>query len=108
MGAIQSTLVMYLEDADPKLRSSPAIIDGPSGSFRGFTFEQLEKYTSCLAHGLREHGVQEGSVVGLMAPNLPEWALIFHATCSLGAVVMPCDLLLSRSEEHTANSSHYM
>ena len=98
MGAIQSTLVMYLEDADPKLRSSPAIIDGPSGSFRGFTFEQLEKYTSCLAHGLREHGVQEGSVVGLMAPNLPEWALIFHATCSLGAVFMPCDLLLSEQE----------
>ena len=100
MGAIQSTLVMYLEDAEPKLRASPAIIDGPSGTFRGFTYEQLEKYTSCLAHGLRQHGVKEGSVVGLLAPNLPEWALIFHATGSLGAIFMPCNLMLSSSELH--------
>ena len=98
MGAIQTSLAMQFEDADPELRASPAIVDGPSGTLRGFTFEQLEKCTSCLSHGLRELGVGEGSVVALMAPNLPEWALIFHATCALGAILLPCNMMLTEDE----------
>ena len=98
MGGIQTSLAMHLEDADPELRASPCIIDGPSGTLRGFTFEQLEKCTSRLAHGLREHGIREGSVVALLAPNLPEWALIFHATCSLGAILLPISLELNINE----------
>ena len=31
MGAIQTSLAMQFEDADPELRASPAIVDGPSG-----------------------------------------------------------------------------
>ena len=44
MGAIQTSLAMQFEDADPELRASPAIVDGPSGTLRGFTFEQLDLF----------------------------------------------------------------
>ncbi len=42
-----------------------------------------------VAHGLRAHGVERGSVVSCQLPNWNETILIFLAALRLGAVVNP-------------------
>jgi acyl-CoA synthetase (AMP-forming)/AMP-acid ligase II len=63
----------------------PALIDGPTG--RTLTYAELERETRALAAGLTDRGIGAGDVVALCAPNMPEYALVFHAVASIGAVV---------------------
>ena len=98
MGQTQTALALEMSES-PSLRTRPAILDGPSGTLRGFTFQQLERFVGLLAKGLQEQcQVGQGSVVAMFAPNLPEWALVFHATAGLGAVMTPCSLSLTDEE----------
>ena len=54
MGQIQTALAMELSEAPAALRNRAALVDGPSGCARGFSFVQLERFTGLLARGLRE------------------------------------------------------
>ncbi|MFN8078542.1 MAG: 4-coumarate--CoA ligase family protein [Kineosporiaceae bacterium] len=68
-----------------ELGDKPALIDGPTG--RTLTYTQLEQAIRALAGGLVAHGLRPGDVVALMAPNLPEYAVIFHGVALAGGVV---------------------
>ena len=63
----------------------PYIIEGTSG--RVLTFGQLEAGIRRLAGGLVARGVGKGDVWALMAPNLPEYAVVFHGIAYAGATV---------------------
>ena len=63
----------------------PALIDGPSG--RVLTYAGLAAGVDRLAAGLAARGFGKGEVLGLFMPNLPEFALAFHATLTAGGVV---------------------
>ncbi|MGA1723490.1 MAG: AMP-binding protein, partial [Ilumatobacteraceae bacterium] len=63
----------------------PAIIDGPSG--RSYTFQQLSDAIHALAGGLSARGFGAGSTLALMAPNVPEYAIVFHAVAVVGGTV---------------------
>ena len=65
-----------------KLADKPAIIDGLSG--RSYTYGQLAGATSKVAGGLAARGFGRGDVLGILAPNLPEYAIAFHAAASVG------------------------
>ncbi|NNE96267.1 MAG: AMP-binding protein [Acidimicrobiales bacterium] len=62
-----------------------AMIDGPSG--KKWTFAELNDAIRRLAGGLQESGVKPGVVVGLMAPNMPEYTIVFHAVAVAGGTV---------------------
>ncbi|ASJ70835.1 AMP-binding protein [Granulosicoccus antarcticus] len=62
-----------------------AIIDGPSG--KAYTFEQLRSKIHQLAGGLQSMGLKPGDVVGLIAPNCPDYAVVFHAIAVCGGTV---------------------
>src|ERR687883_372762 len=62
----------------------PAIIDGASG--RTITYAQLAGGVRRAAAGLAAHGLSKGDVLGIYAPNVPEYALAFHAVASLGGI----------------------
>lgn len=53
-----------------------AIIDGPTGRVvtAGAMIEQIKR----LAGGLTERGVLPGGTVALLAPNVPEYPIVFH------------------------------
>ncbi len=68
-----------------RLADKPALIDGPTG--RTLTYGALRDQILSLAGGLRARGVARGTTVALMAPNLPEFAVVFHAVAALGATV---------------------
>ncbi|MEM9039185.1 MAG: AMP-binding protein [Actinomycetota bacterium] len=52
-----------------------------------FTFGELRTAIHSLAGGLQSRGVAPGTVVGLMAPNTPAYAVIFHGVAVAGAAV---------------------
>ena len=63
----------------------PALIDGPSG--RTLTYGDLDKAVRSFAGGLVARGWQKGQVLAIMAPNVPEYAVVFHGTAMAGGTV---------------------
>jgi len=55
------------------------------GGERRYTFAQLKHLVRSLAGGLQAKGVGPGSIVAIMAPNLPEYAIVFHGVAVAGA-----------------------
>lgn len=62
-----------------------AMIDGPSG--REVTAGALEAGIRRLAGGLKARGLGKGDVVAILAPNLPEYAVVFHGVAFAGATI---------------------
>jgi 4-coumarate--CoA ligase len=62
-----------------------ALIDGPSG--RTYTYSQLRDLIHRFAGGLAARGFGRGDTLGLMAPNLPEYAIVFHGVAVAGGTV---------------------
>ncbi|WP_224814031.1 AMP-binding protein [Hasllibacter sp. MH4015] len=62
-----------------------AMIDGPTGRevTAGAMIEQIKR----LAGGLTERGVLPGGTVALLAPNLPEYPVVFHGVALGGGTV---------------------
>ncbi len=73
-----------LRHAD-EMADKRAIIDGTTG--RVMTFGQLRDGVQTLAGGLVANGFTPGTVLALMAPNIPEYALLFHGVAWAGGTV---------------------
>ncbi len=52
-----------------------------------YTFAQLSEAIHSLAGGLQARGFGPGSVLGLMAPNVPHYAVVFHGAAVAGGAV---------------------
>jgi acyl-CoA synthetase (AMP-forming)/AMP-acid ligase II len=63
-----------------------AVIDGPTG--RSMTYAELADAIRRLAGGLAARGFGKGDVLAIIAPNLPEYAVVFHGVCLAGGTVM--------------------
>jgi acyl-CoA synthetase (AMP-forming)/AMP-acid ligase II len=61
------------------------MIDGPSG--REVTAGALEAGIRRFAGGLQSRGIGKGDVVAILAPNCPEYAVVFHGVTFAGATV---------------------
>ena len=68
-----------------ELADKPAIIDGPTG--RTQTFGELRDGIQLIAGGLAARGFGPGHTLGLMAPNIPEYASFFHGAALAGGTV---------------------
>ena len=83
------------KNAPPSLRVLTQLAAGYGE--REFTIYEDERVTyaahyravSHLAHRLRAMGVEKGDRVALAMRNLPEWPVIFFATVSIGAIIVP-------------------
>jgi 4-coumarate--CoA ligase len=74
--------VLRMADTHP---DRPALIDGPSG--RTYTFAQFRDLVHRFAGGLVASGFRKGDTLGLMAPNIPEYAIVFHGVAVAGGTV---------------------
>lgn len=75
-----------------------AIIDGPSG--RGLTAGALMSMIRRLAGGLTERGVLPGGTVALLAPNIPEYPVVFHGVAWGGGTVTTINPTYTAPEIH--------
>ena len=76
----------------------PALIDGVSG--RVMTYGELESAIRSLAGGLAAAGFGRGDVLALMAPNGPEYAVVFHGTAMAGGTVTTINPTYTQTEVH--------
>jgi len=51
---------------------------------RGYTFGELRSLIHSFAGGLQGRGIGVGDTVAIMAPNLPEYAVVFHGVAVAG------------------------
>ena len=63
----------------------PALIDGGSG--RVYTYAELKDQIHRFAGGLAARGFGKGDTLGLMAPNIAEYAIVFHGVAVAGGTV---------------------
>jgi long-chain acyl-CoA synthetase len=62
------------------------------------TYAELDDMTSRLATFMIERGLESGDRVGIMLPNVPEFAIAYYAALRAGCVVVPMNVLLKERE----------
>jgi long-chain acyl-CoA synthetase len=65
---------------------------------RETTYRELDERSGRVAGLLAERGVHSGDRVGIMLPNIPEFAAIYYGVLRAGAVVVPMNPLLKARE----------
>ena len=81
-----------------ELADKPALIDGTSG--RRLTYDELAESAARLAGGLAARGFGPGSVLALMAPNVPEYAVVFHGVAMTGGAITTVNPSYTAGEMH--------
>ena len=62
------------------------------------TFAELAAASAKVAGMLRARGVERGDRVGIMLPNVPEFAVAYYGVLRAGAVVVPMNVQLKQRE----------
>jgi long-chain acyl-CoA synthetase len=62
------------------------------------SYGTLDDLTARMAGLLRRRGVQPGDRVGIMLPNVPQFAVVYYGALRAGAVVVPVNVLFKRRE----------
>jgi acyl-CoA synthetase (AMP-forming)/AMP-acid ligase II len=79
-----TALVPYVLQRAADVPDKTAIICGVTG--RSYTYAGLARAIRQVAAGLAARGVRKGDVVGLVSPNTPDFAVVFYAVASIGAI----------------------
>ncbi len=79
-----------------ELGGKPALIEGPTG--RVVTYAELARSISRVAANLAKRGFKKGEVFGILSPNVPEYAMVFHGVATLGGVNSPINPLYTDHE----------
>src|SRR5829696_3837363 len=83
--------------AHAKVRGGkPALIDGPTG--RAITYAEFARLVPRAAAGLAARGLNKGDVCAIFSPNLPEYAVAFHAAALCGAATTTVNPLYTSAE----------
>ena len=75
----------YVLQRAEELADKVAFVDGPSG--REVTYGAVAKQIRMLAGGLKARGAGPGTTWAIMAPNIPEYAVVFHGVAYAGGTV---------------------
>jgi acyl-CoA synthetase (AMP-forming)/AMP-acid ligase II len=78
------SLTQFILEAAQAVPDKPALIDGPTG--RTLTYRQFAGAVRRTAGGLAKRGFRKGDVFGIYSPNVPEYAVAFHAVSLLGGI----------------------
>ena len=80
------------------LPDKAALVDGTTG--RALSYRELDLAVRRLAGGLIEAGLGRGEVVAIMAPNCPEYGVVFHGVAFAGGVVTTINPTYTEGEVH--------
>jgi long-chain acyl-CoA synthetase len=87
-------IAQHLERAARHFPDRPALL------FEGqrISYAMLQAQIDRLAHALTELGVSEGQRVGLLLPNIPEFAVAYLAIQKVGAIAVSANVMLTAEE----------
>ncbi len=89
-------LTPFLLDRAAARGDKPALIDGPTG--RTLTYHAWATEVRQAAAGLAARGLRKGDVLAIFSPNLPEYAVVFHAVSLLGGIITTINPLYTAAE----------
>lgn len=75
-------LTEYVLRKAEELADHPAMIDGATGAV--LTFSELSDKIHSFAGGLQANGFKPGDTLAILAPNCPEYAVVFHGAAVAG------------------------
>src|SRR5215210_3683202 len=78
------------------LGDKPALIEGETG--RTITYAQLTDSIRRAAAGLAARGFKAHDIFGILSPNVPEFAIAFHAVATLGGICTTVNPLYTEHE----------
>src|ERR1051325_10061441 len=73
-----------------------ALVAGSSGA--SLTYARLAGAVDRLAAALAERGIGKGDVVGILSPNTPYYAVVFHGILRAGAIATTINALYTADE----------
>ncbi len=79
-----------------KFGSKVGLIEGLSG--REYSYNEIEESSSKFSSGLQRLGFTKGDVLGIVAPNCPEYAIIYLGVLATGGVVSASNPIFSSDE----------
>jgi 4-coumarate--CoA ligase len=94
----ESPLTPFVMQKAKELADKTAFIDGTTGA--RLTYAELDNRIRRLAGGLLERGLAKGEVVAIMAPNCPDYAVVFHGVAMAGGVVTTINPTYTEREVH--------
>jgi acyl-CoA synthetase (AMP-forming)/AMP-acid ligase II len=98
-------LTHFLLEQMASYGDKPALIDGPTG--RTITYQQLAFGIHFVAAGLSQRGFGKGDVLAIYSPNIPEYAVAFHAVSYIGGTVTTISPLYTAAElAHQLNDAN--
>jgi acyl-CoA synthetase (AMP-forming)/AMP-acid ligase II len=93
-----SPLTPFVLQNAKALGAKPAFIDSSTGT--PMSYAELDDRVHRLAGGLLERGLAKGEVVAIMAPNCPDYAVVFHGVAMAGGVVTTVNPTYTEREVH--------
>jgi|HubBroStandDraft_6_1064221.scaffolds.fasta_scaffold52660_2 acyl-coenzyme A synthetase/AMP-(fatty) acid ligase len=90
------TIRETLGDVVRRCRERVFLVDAVTG--REITYGGFHRQACALAAELRRRGIQKGDRIAVMVPNCCELAIFYFACIYLGAVIVPVNPALSKSE----------
>jgi acyl-CoA synthetase (AMP-forming)/AMP-acid ligase II len=93
-----SPLTPYILERAGELAGKTAFIDGPTG--RTMTYREFEDGVRRQAGGWLASGLSKGEVIAVMAPNCPEYGVIFHAVALAGGALTTVNPTYTSGEVH--------
>lgn len=98
-------LTHYVLDRIQAFGDKPALIDGPTD--RTITYAQLGGAIRLVASSLSKRGFSKGDVFAIYSPNVPEYAIAFHAVSLIGGINTTVNPLYTADElAHQLNDAN--
>ena len=91
-------LTQFTLERANELADKAAFIDAATGGT--MTYGELEEAVRRQAGGWLESGLEKGDVVAVMAPNCPEYCVVFHGVALAGGVLTTVNPTYTRGEVH--------
>ena len=73
-----------------------ALVDGATDA--EYTFARLHEAVRGMARALQDEGIEKGDRVAIVAPNSPEWIVVFQGALLAGATVTTLNPLYKQRE----------
>lgn len=77
---------------------APALSMKKESGYWTISYGELREHVLALATALLDQGISKGDRVGLISENRSEWVITYLAVTSIGAVIVPYDILLKTEE----------
>ncbi len=91
-------LTPFILERAGRFADKTAFIDGVSGAT--MTYGEFEDAVRRQAGGWLERGLEQGEVIAVMAPNCPEYGVVFHAVALAGGALTTVNPTYTAGEVH--------